>query len=317
VDLRHLETFVKIAELKSFTAAAEALYLTQPTVSKQIVDLERYFDIRLLDRTKRSVALTKAGEILLKYAKDFLYLKKELGEAMADFKGLRSGDLQIGASSIPGVYILPQLLQMFKGEYDRIQVRLLISDSGIVTKRMEDGDIDIGFVGAREESTKVEYRKIMDDTIILVAPLGYPDEIPAADLVRYPFISRELGSGTRKSFDAALSRLGIIPGKNLQITAELSDTEAIKGAVKSGMGISYISELAVTGEISRYDLKQFRVTGFQNLKRAFYVITRKGKAKPPQVKALMNILDKWKKMRERRCTVGHHPEDAKSPGNFI
>ena len=93
MDLRHFETFLKIAEMKSFTKAAEAICLTQPTVSKQIVELERFFDVKLIDRTKRTVALTRAGEILLKYAKDFVNLKKDTVEAIAAFRGVKKGPL--------------------------------------------------------------------------------------------------------------------------------------------------------------------------------------------------------------------------------
>jgi DNA-binding transcriptional LysR family regulator len=106
MNLRHLETFVKIGQLKSFTRAGEELHLTQPTVSKQMVDLEKFFDIRLIDRTKRGLAFTRAGEILFKYAKEFLALQEETISAIAAFKGLKRGNIRIGASNIPGGYIL-------------------------------------------------------------------------------------------------------------------------------------------------------------------------------------------------------------------
>jgi len=126
MDLRHLETFVKIAELSSFTKAAEELYITQPTVSKQIVDLEAYFGVRLIDRTKRQVILTRAGEILLKYGKDFMALRKETIDAIDAFKGLKKGLVIVGASNIPGVYILPQVLKAFRENYSGIRIKLII-----------------------------------------------------------------------------------------------------------------------------------------------------------------------------------------------
>src|SRR3974377_2430955 len=105
MNIRHLETFLKIVELKSFTKAGEMLHLTQPTISKQMVDLEAAFDVRFIDRTKRGLALTRAGEILLRYAKDFLALRDETVAAIAAFKGLQRGNIRMGASNIPGVYV--------------------------------------------------------------------------------------------------------------------------------------------------------------------------------------------------------------------
>ena len=160
MDLRHFETFLKIAELKSFTKAAEAICLTQPTVSKQIVELERFFDVKLIDRTKRTVALTRAGEILLKYAKDFVNLKKDTIEAIAAFRGVKKGTIIVGASTIPGIYILPKVLSAFKKEYDGIQIKLIISDTKDIIEKMEDGDIDIGFVGAKRRHREDRLQKI-------------------------------------------------------------------------------------------------------------------------------------------------------------
>ncbi|OPY79731.1 MAG: HTH-type transcriptional activator CmpR [Syntrophorhabdus sp. PtaU1.Bin058] len=295
MDLRHLETFVKIAELKSFTKTAEELFLTQPTVSKQIVDLERYFGVRLIDRTKRAVTLTKAGEILLRYAKDFLSLKRETVDAIAAFKGLQKGDITVGASNIPGVYILPGLLNIFKQQYSGIRIRLIIADSKAIIQNMEEGEIDVGFVGAKDESKKIEYKKFLDDTIVMIAPPSFPDTIHIKHLKDYPLIIREHGSGTRNHFESSLKRLkgDVLPG--LQVVAELTDTEAIKEAVKNGMGISYISKMAIVHELANNNLKCLNIEGLPNIVRSFYIVTKKGKTIAPPIKALLDIIDKWRR----------------------
>ena len=246
---------MKIAELKSFTRAGEELYITQPTVSKQIVDLERYFGVRLIDRTKRQVSLTRAGEILFRYSRDFLALKKETIDAMEAFKGLKKGTVVVGASNIPGVYILPRVLNTFREQYENIQIRLVVSDSKDVTNRTEQGEFDVGFVGAKDETKKLDYKKILDDTLVLIAPCSYPDFIDARDLKKYPFIAREPGSGTRNSFQSVLKKSGMNPAIDLRIVAELTDTEAIKGAVKNGMGISCVSKMAVNGDVAQGFMK--------------------------------------------------------------
>lgn len=293
MDLRHLETFVKIAQLNSFTRAAEELHITQPTVSKQIVDLERFFGVKLIDRTKRQVALTRAGEILFKYGKEFLALRKETTEAMDAFKGLKTGMVTVGASTIPGIYILPRALQIFHEKFAGIRIRLVVSDSKDIINKMEQGEIDVGFVGARDPSKKLEFRKLLDDTIVIIAPPGYPSSKSLEDIRQYPFITREPGSGTRNFFYAALKKLGVNPLTDLQVVAELTDTEAIKEAVKNGMGISYVSRMAVKGEIARGQVSIPRVKGLEKLQRSFYIITRKGKSLLPQVKALLGIMDRW------------------------
>jgi DNA-binding transcriptional LysR family regulator len=303
MDLRHLETFLKVAELKSFTKAAEELYLTQPTISKQIVDLERYFGIRLIDRTKRSVTLTKAGDILLGYARDFVYLKKEVVDAISDFKGLKKGSVHVGASTIPGIYILPEVLNIFKKQFGGVQIKLTISDSKDIIGKMVNGEIDIGFVGAKEEAKGLEYRRLLDDTILFVAPSGYPDSIKISELRNYPLVAREAGSGTRNNVEGSLRKLHIDTEKDLRIVAELTDTEAIKAAVKYGMGISYISRMAVNAELAAGSLKVLNVLGVKGFKRSFYSITKKGKTLLPQVKALIEIIDLWKKQKAKEEPV--------------
>ncbi len=203
MNIHHLETFVRIIELKSFTKAAEELCLTQPTVSKQIVNLEKFFQVRLIDRTKRGLSLTAAGEILFKYAKDFIALKREAVEAIDAFRGVKAGPLRLGASSVPGVYILPPILKTFKERFGGVELTLILSDSKDITGRVENGDVDVGFVGSREDARKISYDRFLDDNIIFVAPLDFPDSIDVADLGKYPVLVREPGSGTRKCFETS------------------------------------------------------------------------------------------------------------------
>ncbi len=295
MDLRHLETFLKIAELKSFTKAAEELYLTQPTVSKQVVDLERFFDVRLIDRTKRTVTLTRAGEILYRHAKDMAGLKKDTIEAIAAFKGLKTGTLTAGASTIPGIYILPHVLSAFKDRYSGIEIKLVIADTDEIVSKMEEGSLDIGIVGAKGKSHKVEYKRLIDDNLVMIGAPGFVDSIPLSDLEKYPLVMRERGSGTRNAFETALKRSKTGANLNLRVAAEVSDTEAIKEAVKAGMGVSYISKMAITNELASGTLKSFSVRGLPEIKRSFYLITRKGKTLLPQVKALLEIIDHWRK----------------------
>jgi DNA-binding transcriptional LysR family regulator len=293
MNIHHLESFVRIIELRSFTKAAEELGLTQPTVSKQIVDLEQFFQVRLIDRTKRSLALTRAGEILFKHAKDFISLKRETIDAMASFRGVKSGSLRLGASSIPGVYILPPILKAFKGRFGGVDLTLVLSDSQNIADRVENGDVDIGFVGSREETKRIAYKQFLEDSIIFIAPLEFPELIDIHDIAKYPLLVREPGSGTRKCFETALLKRHLKP-EDLHVVGELGDTEAIKAAVREGMGISYISNRAVREELGRGFLKVLSVKGFPGVKRSFYIITKKGRSTSPQTEALLRIINEWR-----------------------
>ncbi len=285
---------MKIVELKSFTKAGDGLRLTQPTVSKQMVELERFFDVRFIDRTKRGLALTKAGEILLKYARDFLALQEETIAAIAAFKGLKKGNVRIGASNIPGVYVLPPVLKRFREVYEGIQISLVISDTKDIADKVEEGQLDIGFVGAKDETRKLSYQSFLDDLIVLVGPPEYPDTIKAEEIKQHPFLVREIGSGTRRCFDAALKKRGISPA-DLQVVAELGDTQAIKEAVKEGMGVAYLSRRAITEELESGALKVLQVEGMPGVKRSFYTALKKGRSQSPHVEALLKTISEWRK----------------------
>jgi LysR family transcriptional regulator, transcriptional activator of the cysJI operon len=293
VNIHHLETFVKIIALKSFTKAAEELNLTQPTVSKQIAELELFFSAKLIDRAKRTVGLTGAGEILYKYAKDFLSLKKEVIDAIAAFQGLKTGNLRIGASSVPGVYVLPSILKTYKERFPDIEVSLYVSDSREVINRLEEGTIDIGFVGSKEEAKNVFYTTFLEDNIIFVAPLDYPDSIDIQELSSYPIVIREAGSGTRKCFESTMKRKNMKPSE-LKVVGELGDTEAIKAAVRTGMAFAYISNRAIADELASNVFKALHVKGFPGVKRRFFIINKRGRSLSPQSEALVKIISEWR-----------------------
>ncbi len=299
MELRLLETFLKIAKLKSFTRAADELCITQPTVSKQIVDLEHFFEVRLIDRTKRTVTLTKAGEILYQYALEMISLKKDTIEAIASFRGLKKGKMTLGASTIPGIYIMPRILSEFKKRYAGINFELMIADTRDIIDKMENGSLDFGIVGARSETSKLEFRKFIDDTVIFIAPPDFPGSITLQQLRETPLIARERGSGTRNTIEKSLAKIRDIDKGRLNIVAELSDNEAIKQAVMSGMGIAYISELAVERLVRDEVIKKVAIDGLPQIKRSFFTITRKGKTILPQVKVLMEIIDKWRKHEKK------------------
>ncbi len=274
-----------------------------------MVDLETSFGIRFIDRTRRGLALTRAGEILLRYAKDFVALQEEAASAIAAFKGLRLGNIRMGASNIPGVYVLPPILKAFRERYEGVQLQLTISDTGDVSDKVESGDLDIGFVGARDESRKLTYQAFLDDLIVFVGPPHYENAITIDELRKYPLIVREARSGTRRCFDAALRKRGVSQS-DMQIVAEMGDTQAIKEAVKQGMGLAYVSLRAITEELQHKSLKLVQVEGIPPVKRSFYTLLKRGRSQSPQAQAFLKTIHEWRKNDKIRLTVGQHMFDV-------
>jgi DNA-binding transcriptional LysR family regulator len=149
MDLHRLEVFCRIVELKSFTRAAETVHLSQPTVSEHIRTLEETAGVKLLDRLGREVIPTQAGQILYRYAQQLLQLRREAVQALHQYRGRLAGHLYLGASTIPGTYILPSLIGTFKAIYPDIQITLRIANSRLTAQEVLNGDLELGVVGAQ------------------------------------------------------------------------------------------------------------------------------------------------------------------------
>src|SRR5262245_63636981 len=174
MDLRQLEIFARVAEFGSFSKAAESLHLTQPTVSEHIRTLEDELGVRLLDRLGRGATVTRAGQLLLTYATRMLALQREARQALDSFQGKMSGELLVGASTIPGEYVLPPLIGRFKEKYPEIATTLRIGGSRTVVEWVVDGRAEIGVVGARFPQRLVEYRELMPDEELVVVTAAHP-----------------------------------------------------------------------------------------------------------------------------------------------
>jgi DNA-binding transcriptional LysR family regulator len=292
VDLHVLELFCKIVELGSFSKAADAAYLTQPTVSGHIKKLEEEVGLRLLDRLGHRATPTKAGELLYHHAKRLLVARQEAQQALDEFKGGLKGDLVIGASSIPGGYVLPPLIARFKAEYPDISMLLKISDSKEIVEAVISGAYELGAVGAKFDDARVAYQKFADDDMVLVVPREHPwagrASVKATDLLGQQFFIRERGSGTRQIMEQALDHLKIPTGA-LNVVGELGNNEAIRQAVKAGGGVAIISRLAVESDVKCRELAAVRVDGLV-LTRDFYLITHRHRSQSPVCKAFLRFV---------------------------
>lgn len=292
MDIHQLKLFCKIADLKSFSRAAESVLLTQPTASGHIKNLEGEFGVRLFDRLGREVALTEAGKILYDYAHRILALRQEALDAMQEFAGAHRGALRLGASSIPGDYLLPRVLGRFKSEYPKVEMALKIEDSEIISQMVVDGSVDIGIVGAKMSDNRLVYETIAQDELVLVVPPDHPwagrSSVSVKELKGQPFIQREEGSGTRRIVEERLSPMGL-GAEHLATIAELGSNEGIREAVKAGMGLSILSRLAVRSDLEAGLLKEIAIAEV-NLSRDLYTVTHKARYQTPVCKLFIEFL---------------------------
>jgi DNA-binding transcriptional LysR family regulator len=292
MDLRQLEIFVKVAELGSFSKAAEALFLTQPTVSEHIRALEEELGIRLLDRLGRGAAPTKAGQLLVGYARRILELRREARQALDQFQGRMSGELLVGASTIPGEYVLPALIGRFKEKYPDIAISLLIGDTQRAVDWLLEGRVEVAVAGAQIPHRALQYRELMPDELVLVVSAAHPwhgKKTATLEEVRAePLIVRERGSGSRHALERALAEVGLDLSA-FRVVGEMGSTQAIKQAVKAGVGISLISKRAVVEECQHGILHCVKVKDLR-FSRAFYLVTNTTRTRSPLAEAFLAFL---------------------------
>jgi len=267
LDLLQLKAFCAVVDTQSFTKAGRKVHRTQSTVSSQIAHLEQMYGTELLERLPDKTVPTESGKLLYDYAKRILALAEESVERVSELEHTLTGDLIIGASTIPATYILPGLIGTFTQDYPDITVSIQVSNSRTVLNSIRKRTIEIGAVGQKVKNPRITYIKLASDTIVLAVPPGHPwtrkKSMSLTQLSREPFISREEGSGTRAAVQEALKKKGIT---HLNTRISVGSSEAAKQSVKSGLGVSFISEWALKGD----SLPVVKVQGL-DISRTFYI----------------------------------------------
>jgi DNA-binding transcriptional LysR family regulator len=258
MDLWQLNIFCKVVELKSFSLAGKTVHLSQPTVSSHIKDLEDHFGCRLIDRLAKEAVPTKAGEILYKYAYRLIALKDEAETALAEFHGKIKGRLIVGGSTIPGVYILPKMIGAFIQLYPDVTISLVNGDTEEINNHIIEGNLELGIVGAVAADKRILQEQLIEDELRLVVPAGHKWEntrtISLEMLFKEPFISREAGSGTLISIQENLNQIGYNLS-DLNIVSEMGSTEAVIQGIKSKVGLSILSPIAIAEELAHRNAK--------------------------------------------------------------
>jgi DNA-binding transcriptional LysR family regulator len=296
MDLHQIEIFCTLIKLRSFSKAAEALYLTQPTVSGHIKNLEQELGVKLLDRLGKQVMPTAAGDLLFRHGLELLALRDQAQEEIASLSGTVSGLLKIGGSTIPGAYILPALIGAFKKQLPSATIQLLIDDTMKIAQTVLNGDLHLGVVGAPVTDPQLESHPYLRDELVIAVPATHawakkqsimPDALRGA-----PFILREAGSGTRRTMEERLEKSGISVA-DLNTIAVMGSSDAVRQSIKGGLGISILSIRAIQDDISAKRLSAVRLKGMP-MERNFSIILRRGKSRSPLCQAFLSFLLKVK-----------------------
>ncbi len=292
-DFRQLEIFCRVVELKSFSKAADAVFLAQPSVSERIATLESRVGTQLLDRLGRQVVPTVAGKLLYKHACLLLDMKKDACNEMQSFLGTKQGEIHMGGSTIPGEYIFPKILENFRIKHPLVTVALTISDTSDIEKRVIDGNFELGVIGSKSTSDRLICRELWKDELVLAVPIGHKwagkKQVPFENLSKEPFILRETGSGTLKIIKEYLKVPHAKDINSLNIVARLGSSTAVKEGIKSGLGISILSLRALDTELKTGILTALKIENL-TMKRKFYLIRDKRRNISPLCRAMLDFL---------------------------
>jgi DNA-binding transcriptional LysR family regulator len=280
MDIHHLRVFASVFKNKSFSRASEELHLTQPTISNHIKALEDEMNCKLFDRLGRTIIPTKEAEVLYAHSLELIEKVNIIQEAIGEIKKDLTGKLIIGASTIPGVYLIPRIMSEFKKKYPVISFQILISDSRGIVESIARHDMLLGIVGAKLDNEQIRYLPFVEDELIAVAsPLLIKNHhMTLKDLLKLPMVLREEGSGTRRETEKLLESKGA-PLKDITIAGIFGSTDAVKQAVKSGLGVSILSKYAVADELKYKILEEIKLTDTK-MKRRFYIVTHKKRTLP-------------------------------------
>jgi len=286
MDLRRLQVFSKVYECRSFSRAAEEVLLSQPTVSGHIKSLEDEIGVQLFDRLGREIMPTQAALLLYEYSTRILGMVAEAQGAVDAFLGRMRGELLVGGSTIPGHYVLPDLVGRFRLLHPEVRASLHIGDTSQIVGRVLSGELELGVVGAAADDERLACTPLMQDIISVAAWPGHPlagKPVSLSDLAQYPVVLREPGSGTMAFVRQALKKAGVNLD-DLEAAAQMSTTLAVIMAVRARVGLGFVSRRAMSDGLEAGQLVELAVDGL-DLRRKFYLVARRGRTHSPAAQA--------------------------------
>ncbi len=291
MTFRQCEIFLAVARAKNFTRAAETLHLSQSTLSQHVRELEDELGVRLFDRLGRAVTLTEAGRLFEEHAIRMATTVASARRTIDELKGLERGSLVIGASTTPGIYVLPGIVAAFRRRYPGIDVSLRIGNSRVIEERIRADEVDLGVVGGHSlgASERCVAAGLLDELLLIVPPRhrwAKHREIAPRELAQTPLLMREQGSATRLVTERTLRQAGV----KFTAAMELDHIEAIKQAVMAGLGVAFVSMYAVRGEVATRRLCALRLKGLR-VRRHFHVIHNEARTPTASGRAFMALLE--------------------------
>ncbi len=267
-----LYVFHTVADLGSYTRAAEALHIAQPAISAHVAALQAHLGVRLFERQGRGVRLTEAGADFRSYAERLLVLRDQFESMATDIVALRRGRVRIAASTTAGIYVVPRLLGDFHRRYPALQVSLDVANRQAVMQRVLAGEVELGVLGVMEPNEKVIAEPFLANELVVAAPATHQlahahAPIPLATLAEELLLVRERGSGTRVDTEQIFARAGL----PMRISQELGSTGAIKVGLLAGLGVAVLPSQAITLHLETGELVVLPVEGFP-VRRSWHLV---------------------------------------------
>jgi DNA-binding transcriptional LysR family regulator len=292
MNFNQLKAFYFAVKYGSFRAAAEALFITQPAITKQIQHLQAAYDLKFLNRFGKKMVLTDAGEALFEFAEKIFQIENQAEESLRDFQQRKRGYLRIHSSESFGAYYLPFIVNLFRGKYPSIQTSVNIFPNQLVIENTLKLENDLGFISYPITNPRLITQEVLEDRLVLIVPPSHPfsrkKSIAPKNLEGQVIVMHEKGSASRAIMDEFIRRHQL----SVSVALELSNNEAIKRAVEQGIGLSLISENVVREEVSRKKLKAIPITD-PSMKRRFYLIYHKDKYLSQPFQMFISSVNQW------------------------
>lgn len=288
VDLRLLELFCCVYEKGSLSESSNCLHLSQSTISFHMHQLEKSIGLKLFYRKGRKLLPTSNAHMLYPYARKLLELKLSVIEELKLLTGSYKGYIKIGASSIPGSYLLPEFISRYINKNPSSRIDLTVEDSEIVLRKVESGEIDLGFTGFVQHDQRMEVREVWEDSILFVGGRGVEEWLTLEELTSMPFILREETSGTRRFMETFFRSLGV-DVRDLNVVLVVNKNEVILEVLRSIRAVSYLSSHVLKG-LDSPEVRVLKVSGMETPVRKFYMVYSKDR---PQSPAVRNFLEEF------------------------
>lgn len=289
MDFKQIEAFISVAKLKSFSKAANDIFLSQPTISSHISSLEKDLSVQLFDRTSKEVNLTPAGESFLEYAIDIINIRNNAISHVSCFNNNICGKLSLLASTTPCNSIVPKLILKFSGKYPETTFDVKELSSGNIVKNILNFDHELGIVGTYIEDDKIKSYKLLDDELVVISSknLNLPDLVDVDTLKKQKFIMREKSSATRSTMEVEFKKYGINLN-SLNIICEVNNIDTLIQFVNTGMGISIVSKKIFENCSNSNKLKISKIKDI-NINRGIYLIINFKRTLTPCGKAFLKL----------------------------